>query len=110
MKGFVPVIIDYLKLVELMEDSRNFFCFETENGRRMIIKAEGGKKCIAIDRNFRAVSFCNDSDLSFYGSPLELVVSYFRHNSVAIDDILITLDKTEAYHYLQYSEEVSTNA
>lgn len=91
---------DYLKLKESLEDSRNFFCFNTENGKRMIIKVEDKKKCIAINHNFRACSFSYESPHTFYDSPLELIESYYEGSSVDLLDIFITLDKEEALSYL----------
>ena len=101
MKEFTEIIKDYHKLVEMLEDSKNFFCFDTKNGKRMIVKLEDRRKCIAIDKNFRAVSFKNENELTFYDSPLSLIESYFYDGGVSIDDILITLDKIEAFSYLQ---------
>lgn len=97
----IDIINSYSILKEKLDDSRNFFCFNTQNGRRLIVKVEDIKSCIAIDKNFRAVSFAYENPYSFYSSPLELIESYISENhGVEITDLYITMDKEKAYEYL----------
>jgi len=53
--NYIEILNNYKKLEDQLNDSRNFFCFNTQNGRRLIVKIEDKKMCIAINRNFRAV-------------------------------------------------------
>lgn len=96
----IETLNNYKRLEEQLNDSRNFFCFNTPNGKRLILKIESSKKCIAIDKNFRAVSFKNEKQRTFYESPLSLIRSYER-DSIEITDFFITMNKREAWDYLQ---------
>lgn len=99
MNGAIDTLKKYKELESILEDSRYFYCFNTPNGKRMIVKAEGSKKCIAMDKNFRVVSFRNEKQRTFYNSPLSLIRSYDA-DSIPITDIFISMDKEECIEYL----------
>lgn len=98
---FAEILKNYQELKKLLEDTSNYICFGTKNGRRMIVRIMNSRECIPVDYRFRVTSFEDENNNTFYESPLRLLESYFTDGNVIIDDILITKDKTEALSYLQ---------
>jgi hypothetical protein len=98
--NYANTLKNYHALKELLSDSWNYICFDTKNGRRMIVKIQNQSRCCPIDNNFRITSLDGDTENDFYENPLELLKSYFSHGDVEIEDIMITKDKAEAHQYL----------
>ena len=104
-------INDFIELknkINGMSSFRKYIGFETENGRRLIIKFK--KKDIlkdyeytVLDQNF---SIFEDKDNNFkYNTPFEIVQGYFQNGSIPITNMEFFNDRATAVMWLIEEEE-----
>lgn len=95
------IIKEFLALKDQLLDRRNYICFGTKNGRRLIVRREDTDECVAVTKDFKIVSFLDTPLPQYFMSPYDLIEGYYTdRNSISITEIFITHSKEDAIKYL----------
>ncbi len=99
------LIQKYNELIQKINNLYNIIGYTCKNGKRLILRKEGSKKCLSMNKNLQLVEFAAHDE--FFENASELILGYFEEISeVSVSEIYIFKDKQEAVTWL-LSEEAS---
>jgi hypothetical protein len=94
---YVKTIKDFIELKQKILDPEYIIGFDSDNGKRLILRFSDSKRCLPIGKNLEMVKLIGDP---FEETPLDLLLGYFSHGDVSIKKLFFFSDKRKAIKWL----------